>query len=389
MKILQVHNFYQNPGGEDRVYAAEFELLTSRGHEVIQYQADNDSIREMSGLTAAVTTHWSSQTYREICRILRQERPDIVHAHNTFPLISPSVYYAAAAERVPVVQTLHNYRLICPGANLFRDGHVCEDCVGSFVPYRAVLHRCYRGSLSASVVTTSMLSGHRFAGTFVRKVCKFITLTNFARTKFIEGGLPAQKIVVKPNFLGRDPGVGNGRGAYAFFAARICEEKGTRTLLKAWRSIDSKLELIIAGDGPLLEWGQEYTKGMRSVRWLGRIEYGEVMNLTRHAMFLVCPSLYQEGGPLTIIEALGCGTPVVASDLDSMNEFVVEGVNGLRFRAGDPDHLAERVSWLLGHPDLLSSLRRAARISYQENYTADRNYALLTDIYRRAVSDYS
>jgi glycosyltransferase involved in cell wall biosynthesis len=389
LKILQVHNFYQHPGGEDQVYAAEYELLVNHGHQVTRYQADNDDISQISGARAALITHWNGTTYRAIRRISREQQPDIIHSHNTFPLISPSLYYAAAAEHVPVIQTLHNYRLICPGANLYRDGHVCEDCVGSFVPYGAVLHRCYRASLPASIVSASMLATHRLLGTWTSKVNTYLTLTDFARRKFIEGGLPAGKVVVKPNFLRSDPDPGSGDGGYAFFAGRICEEKGIRTLLEAWRLLQSrshpKIALKIAGDGPLLEWGRNFTADMNGIDWLGRLPHNEIMELIRRAQFLVCPSLYHEGGPLTIIEAFACGTPVLASDLASINEFVVDGVNGFRFRMGDVAHLAERIEWLLARPELMPALRNAARICYLQNYTAERNYALLMDIYNHAL----
>ena len=205
MKILQVHNFYQQPGGEDQVFAAEYDLLRSRGHQVTRYQADNDDIPQLSGLRAAFATHWNGQTYRDIRRMVKEQQPDVIHSHNTFPLISPSLYYAAAADRVPVIQTLHNYRLICPGASLFRQGHVCQDCVGSLVPYGAVLHRCYRNSRAASAVTASMLTVHRLAGTWSSKVDIYIALSNFARDSLIRGGLPGGKLVVKPNFLVRTP----------------------------------------------------------------------------------------------------------------------------------------------------------------------------------------
>jgi glycosyltransferase involved in cell wall biosynthesis len=261
--------------------------------------------------------------------------------------------------------------------------------VGSFVPYGAVLHRCYRASLPASIVSASMLATHRLLGTWTSKVNTYLTLTDFARRKFIEGGLPAGKVVVKPNFLRSDPDPGSGDGGYAFFAGRICEEKGIRTLLEAWRLLQSrshpKIALKIAGDGPLLEWGRNFTADMNDIDWLGRLPHNEIMELIRRAQFLVCPSLYHEGGPLTIIEAFACGTPVLASDLASINEFVVDGVNGFRFRMGDVAHLAERIQWLLARPELMPALRNAARICYLQNYTAERNYALLMDIYNHAL----
>jgi glycosyltransferase involved in cell wall biosynthesis len=391
LNVFQVHNFYQHPGGEDHVFAAEYELLINHGHQVTQYTASNDELSQISGARAAAITHWNHRTYQNVRSHLIEHRPDVIHSHNTFPLISPSLYYAAAAENIPVVQTLHNYRLICPGANLYRQGHVCEDCVGSFVPYGAVIHRCYRNSRSASMVTASMLAAHRLARTWTAKVATYVTLTNFARNKFIQGGLPPDKVVVKPNFLRSDPGSGKGDGGYAFFAGRICDEKGIRTLLEAWRLLRSHSQcstaLKIAGEGPLMEWGQSFSASMPEIHWLGRLPHDHIMELTRQAHFLVCPSLYHEGGPLTIIEAFGCGTPVLASDLASINEFVTEGSNGFRFRMGDAAHLADRIEYLLAHPEIAPALRTAARRTYLDNYTAERNYALLMNVYDNAIQN--
>ncbi len=385
MKILQVHNFYQHPGGEDQVFAAEYELLTKYGHEVIRYEAHNDELSQISAPRAALRTLWNNASYRAVRRLIAQNRPDIVHCHNTFPLISPSIYYAASAEGVPVIQTLHNYRLLCASANFFRSGKVCQDCVGASAPYKSLLHRCYRNSLAATAVTVSMLAVHRAAGTWDSRIHTYIALSNFARSTFIRGGLRAGKLVVKPNFLAARPVAGSGDGGYALFLGRICEEKGIRTLLDAWRIVGPRLPLKIAGSGPLLNWGREATAAMPGIEWLGHVDHEDAVELTRRARFLICASLYHESGPLAVIEALACGTPVIAPDLASMDEFVVEGENGLRFLAGDAAHLAERVLWLLGQPELLRALRPKARLSFEQNYTAERNYELLMNIYSRAL----
>jgi glycosyltransferase involved in cell wall biosynthesis len=387
MKILQVHNFYQSPGGEDRACASEYDLLTMQGHSVIRHFAHNDQIKGMSDFTIGVKAIWNTDAYKEVRTLIQSERPDVIHAHNTFPLVSPAIYYAAAVERVPVIQTLHNYRLICPGGNLFRDGHLCEQCVGSTVPYKAVLHKCYRNNRLASVSVASMLLTHRAAHTWKTKVSAYIALTEFARDKFVEGGLPKEKLVLKPNFLSRDPGIGLGDGEYAFFIGRLCEEKGVRTLLAAWERLGGPLRLKIAGDGPLAEWGRQRTGASSDIEWIGQAEHDQVMQLLKGATFLICPSLYHEGGPLTILEAFGCGTPVIASDLDSINEFVVDGVNGFRFQAGNANDLAYKVQTILAKPSQLRVMRDGARLSYEQNYTPERNYELLMRIYRDAVGN--
>ncbi len=358
MRVLQVHNFYQQPGGEDQVCAAEYELLTSRGHMVRQYFAHNTALHEVSGLSAAAKTIWNSETYRAIRGEIERAPVDLIHAHNTFPIVSPALYYAAAAEHVPVIQTLHNYRLLCSSATFFREGHVCEQCLGSVVPYQGVLHACYRNNRAASAVTASMLSVHRFAGTWRTKIRTYIALTNFARKKFIEGGLPAGKVAVKPNFLARDPGMGDGEGDYALFAGRICEEKGIRTLLSAWERLGSAIQLKMAGDGPLGAWVRERAAVLPGVEWLGQCDHDSLMQLAKRAKFLVFPSLYYEGLPVTIIEALGCGTPVIASRLGSMNEVVTDGVNGFHFEAGNADDLAAVVRAVLAEPARLGRMRR-------------------------------
>jgi glycosyltransferase involved in cell wall biosynthesis len=385
MKVLQIHNFYQWPGGEDRVYAAEFELLARHGHEVTQYSVHNDAIESVAAIGAATRTLWNFTTYREVSDLIARESPQVLHAHNTFPLVSPAIYYAAAAKGVPVVQTLHNYRLLCPAATLFRDGHVCEECVGAIAPYKAVVHRCYRDSALASATVASMLLSHRLSGTWRKKIHTYIALTEFSRDKFIEGGLPAKKIVIKPNFLSSDPGVGSGTGGYALYAGRLSEDKGLDTLLDAWEQLDSAIPLKIAGDGPLAGYVRERAGRLRNVEWLGYSPHERVMELLHNAAFLVFPSRWYEGLPMTLLESFACGTPVLVSSLGSLNELVSEGVNGFRFAPGNASALASCIRRILQTPDKLRAMRRFARACYEQRYTAEQNYELLMNIYRHAL----
>jgi len=382
MKVLQVHNFYQQPGGEDQVYDAERELLTRHGHEVIRYAVHNDAIRNMSALELGIRTIWSRKSYLAVRETLREHKPDIVHAHNTFPLISPALHHAAGAEQVPLVQTLHNYRLICAGATLYRKGRVCEDCVHSLTPWPAVRHACYRNSRAATVVAASMLLAHRAAGTWASRVQQYIALTGFSKQKFVEGGLPANLISIKPNFLPSDPGAGPGSGGYAMFAGRLSEEKGLRTLLEAWRNIPD-IPLKIAGDGPLRPFLENRLSTLRQVEYLGRCEHRQILELLRQARFLVFPSEWYEGLPMVIVEALACGTPVIASALGSMTELIQDGTNGYSFEPGNPDSLAGCIRLVLAKG---RDMRRAARLSYERNYTPERNYELLMNIYGNASS---
>lgn len=392
MKILQVHNFYQAPGGEDQVCAAEYELLASRGQQVEQYFAQNDAIREMSGIRVGLKTIWNSGMYTSFRSLIARIRPDILHVHNTFPLISPAVYYAAAAERVPVVQTLHNYRLLCPAATFFRQGRICEECLHARVPYQSVLHACYRHNRPATAAAASMLITHRILGTWKTKVGTYIALTNFSKSKFVEGGLPADRIAVKPNCLINDPGVGAGDGEYALFAGRLADEKGVRPMLNAWQRLGSAIQLRIAGDGPLQGWVKDRIAELppaarANVQWLGHCNRDTLTELYQHAAFTIFPSQYYEALPMTIIESLACGTPVIASGLGSMNEIITDGVNGFHFRPGDQDDLVHRVQAAFARPDQLQAMRRSARLCFEQNYTPERNYGLLMQIYQKAMQN--
>ncbi len=380
MKVLQVHNFYQQPGGEDQACEAEAELLAYYGHEVIRYAVHNDSIRNMSALDAGIRAIWNRASYTAITNLLRQHKPDIVHVHNTFPLISPALHHAVAAQHVPVVQTLHNYRLICPRATLYRQGRVCEDCLHSLTSWPAVRHACYRNNRLATAVVSSMLLLHRVAGTWTRRVQRFIALTEFSKQKFVDGGLPANLITVKPNFLPTDPGAGQGRGGYAMFAGRLSEEKGLRTLLRAWQKIP-ELPLKIAGDGSMRPFVEEQVASLRNVSYLGACQRQTIMELLRHARFLVFPSEWYEGLPMIIIEALASGVPVIASALGSMAELIQDGVNGRLFEPGNPDSLASCIESVLANG---SDMRKSARLSYERSYTPERNYELLMNIYGNA-----
>lgn len=384
MKIVQVHNFYQQPGGEDQVYAAEFELLVQHGHAVRQYSAHNAEVGKTHGFEMVYRPIWNRRTYRQVGDLIREFRPDVVHCHNTFPIISPAIYYAARRAGVPVVQTLHNYRLICPAATLFRDGHVCQDCVGRFIPYDAVLHKCYRGSRAGSAVVASMLAIHRSAQTWNKQISTYIALTEFARTKLVEGGLPARKIAIKPNFLACDPGFGNGAGGFALFVGRLSEEKGLRTLLNAWQELPD-LPLKIVGDGPLFEFVNARATELPNVTVSGHRERSQVLEYMRSAALLVMPSEWYEGFPMVAVEAMACGTPVIASDLGSLRELILDGINGGRFAAGNPRDLVRITKEFLAQSSSSEYLRKRTRLCFEEQYTAPRNYSLLIEIYEEAV----
>jgi glycosyltransferase involved in cell wall biosynthesis len=386
VKVLLCHNYYQQPGGEDQSFAAEARLLEAHGHDVLRFTLHNDSIREMGRADLARKTLWNGDIHDELRRLIRRERPDVMHCTNTFPLISPAAFHAGKAEGVPVVVSLRNYRLLCPNALFLRDGRVCEDCLGKSVPWPGVLHGCYRDSRAATAVVATLLTLHRTIRTWTRAVDLYFTLTEFARRKFIEGGLPADRIVVKPNFIDPDPGTGTGRGEYAIFVGRLSPEKGLETLLHAWGRMSDAPGLKIVGDGPLAEQVQAAAARDSRIEWLGRRTPAEVLDLVGEAACLVMPSIWYETFGRTIIEAFAKGTPVVASRIGALAELVDDGRTGTLFTPGDPADLAAKVLSLLADRARLAQMRDAARQEYEEKYTAERNHRLLTGIYERAMA---
>jgi glycosyltransferase involved in cell wall biosynthesis len=386
MHVLMAHNYYQQPGGEDQSFAAEAALLEANNHTVLRYTLHNDQIDARQPLTLAQNTIWNRKVYAALREIFRRERPQIAHFQNTFPLISPAAYYAARAEGVPVVQSVHNYRLLCPNALFFRDGRVCEDCLGKFIAWPGTLHACYRGSRAATGVVTMMLAAHRVSRTWRRAVDRYITLTDFGREKLIQGGFPAEKIVVKPNFVYPDPGVGQGAGGYALFVGRLSPEKGVGTLLAAWASLQRPIPLKIIGDGPLAADVARASQQRAEITWLGSQPAERVLDVMKAAHVLIFPSQCYEGFPRVIVEAFAVGLPVVSSDLGTMSRLIRHRHIGLHFRPGDYCDLAAQVEWASAHPDALAGMRHAARAEFEANYTPERNYQLLMQIYEQASS---
>lgn len=388
MKILLAHNTYQHPGGEDEVFAGERDLLRSVGHEVVEYVRDNDEIRDYGiwdKATLSLRTVWAWDSARELRDLLKREKPDLAHFHNTFPLISPAAYFVCREFEVPAVQTLHNPRLLCPAATLFRDGHLCEECLGKSFSWPGVIHACYRNSRIQTGVVAGMLAIHRRLGTWEKGVSIFICSTEFYRKKFIEGGLSAEKIALKPHFIAPDPGIRQGSGEYALFIGRLAPEKGVRTLLEAWKSLRGR-PIKIRGDGPLLPNVRSLQgQGDFDIEIVPWLEKAELISLIKGARFLVWPSEgYYETFGLAAVEAFACGVPVIASRLGAMAEIVEDGRTGLHFTPGDAQELAAKVEWAWSHPEAMREMGRAARQEYEDKYTADRNYHVLMEIYDQA-----
>ncbi len=382
--VLLIHNSYLQAGGEDRVFELERRLLEAYGHRVHRYQDHNRRIESMVRMKLALGTIWNPDSYRDVLSTIRTNGIGLVHVHNTFPLISPSVYYAARKAGVPVIQTLHNYRLLCPDAKLMRNGKSCEDCLGHRIPWPGILRGCYQQDRRATAVTAALTSAHWLLGTWSRYIDRYIALTEFARRKFIEGGLPAEKISVKPNFIDLDPGCGRGDGGYVLFVGRLSPEKGIATLIDAWDKLPGHVRLRVVGGGPLSDRIREAADRDSRILWMGELPPDEVRRQMQGARLLICPSVWYESFGMIIVEAFSTGLPVIASDLGAMAELVQHERTGLLFPPGDSLALARAVQYALDQPALLDSMRATARREYQDRYTAAKNYDILMSIYAAA-----
>lgn len=379
MKVLVVHNAYQQRGGEDAVVESEAALLREHGHEVLEYRRHNDDIAGLGRARLAADTLWSRQTVREVEQLLQREQPQVLHAHNTLPLISPSLYWAAARARVPVVQTLHNFRLLCPQALLLREGRVCESCVGG-TPLPGVLHGCYRGSHLQTGVLAGMLMLHRGLGTWQHKVHRYIALNEFCRNKFIEGGLPAERIAVKPNFVASNP-PNEGPREGLLFVGRLSAEKGVAVLAEAAAALPAG-SLHVAGAGP----DAAAFASCAAATMLGHLDRTAVRGALTRVLALVFPSIWYETFGLVIIEAFAAGTPVIASRIGGVPGLVTDGETGLLVEPGNAADLAQKLQWALEHPQEMGRMGVAARRLHERLYTPRANYTQLIDVYTQAIA---
>ena len=363
----------------------EQELMASKGHQVFSYTVDNNQIEQMGRMELAVDTVWNRESYHLFREVLRSGRPDVVHFHNTFPLVSPSALDAARAEGIPVVQTLHNFRLVCANALFLRDGKVCTLCLDRKNPLYGAWFGCYRHSQPASLVVASMLILHRARRTWQTRVQRYIALSEFARRTFVAGGLPAEKICIKPNFVDPDPGMGPGNGNFALYVGRLTPEKGVKVLLEAWQKLRLPIPLKIIGDGPQASLVAEFQQKNPNIEWLGQQSNPEVISLMQQAKVLIIPSICFEGFPVTLAESFAAGTPIIASNYGSLASLINHGQTGWLFKPGDPAALAEQVESVFQSTTQWQTLRQAARAEYEAKYTAERNYEQLMEIYRQAI----
>jgi glycosyltransferase involved in cell wall biosynthesis len=383
MRVLLVHNYYQQQGGEDVVVENERELLQRQGHLVFTYIRNNGEVNKYS-LGKKVSLLWettySDPSFRAIKHLIQKVVPDVVHIHNTLPLITPSVYYACEATEAPVVQTLHNYRLLCPVATFFRDRHVCEECIQHSLA-RSVIYGCYRDSRIQTLAVAHMLAKHRKMGTWWNQIDAYICLTEFARSKFANH-LPEEKLFVKPNFLADDPGFSPTDDGYLLFVGRLDQTKGLPVLLSAASKLQ-KRRIYIAGDGPL----RSEVVVNPYVNYLGHLSRENAFTMIRTALALLLPSVWYEGFPMAIVEAFACGKPVIGSRLGSIAELIEEGKTGLLFEPGNGDDVVEKIHWAQEHPEEMRRMGMNARKEYAAKYTAEQNYKILMSIYEHAIEN--
>lgn len=388
MRILQVHNYFQQWGGEDEQTEHELRLLKSYNHTVQLYSRHNNEIKDYGyvrkGLLFLETT-WSYRSYREMRKIIKTFKPDVVHFQNFFPLISPSAYYACSSLNVPCVQTLHDYRMICPMGNMVRNGTPCEEC-RSHSLLKSIQYACYRNSRIQTASVALMLKVHRLLNTWTQNIDGFIAVSEFSRRKFIEAGIPNHAIEVRPNFLDDDPGPGKHARNHAIFVGRLEQQKGVQTLLQAWQQLPH-IPLIVIGKGPLGSWAADYIRenNLRHITLVGFLPFEQVLEYLKRSMFLVMPSTWYETFGRTIIEAFATSTPVIASRLGAMAELISDKRNGLLFNPGDPSDLACKAQYLAAHPLEMERLGKAARSEFCDKYTSQAAHCRLIEIYDQVI----
>jgi glycosyltransferase involved in cell wall biosynthesis len=379
MRVLLVHNFYQIPGGEDRVVREELSLLAKHGVDVDLFSVSNEEIRGISGrIAAAIQTVYNPRARFALSKKIAEFSPDVVHIHNFFPLLSPSILDACRDADVPSVVTLHNFRILGPAA--LRDP---EEAIGGLQRscWWTVPRRLYRNSAAATLTFVAMVEFHKRMGTWARKVDKFIALTESARRIFASGGLPSERILVKPNCIARPPDFDVSRRNGGLFVGRLDEQKGVHVLLRAWKDIDYPLTII--GDGPLSELVKQNTSDR--IAYLGRQPREAVQREMQGARFLVLPSIRHDMFPITVLEAFSSYLPVICSRLSSLCDLVETGVTGLTFTTGDANALAAQVRCAISNSSLLEELAARAHAIYEERYTPEVNFDMLIGIYRSVV----
>lgn len=391
MRILVAHNYYQQAGGEDQVFKAEIALLRQYGHDVYVFTAHNDRMDGLNKLKQAQVTLWSRRSQSELSTVIRKFQPDIAHFHNTFMVMSPSVYSACAKAGVPVVQTLHNYRLICPAAVLYRDGEICDDCAGKSLALPAIQHGCYRDSRAASAVVVAhnaVMRRQRHAG----NVTTYIAISEAVRSLFLRAGFEPERVMVKPNFLANDPGLrANAPRERLLYVGRFTQEKGVLTLIDALRQ-HPNVPVDMVGDGPAFESVRQRIAdyGLNNITLHGQQSHAATLGFLQRARGLIVPSEWREPFGLVAIEAFACGTPVIAANIGGLGEIVRDAQHGYHFEAGSAESLASAIARLcrIDQPTW-QTMSANVRQTYERDYTASANYARLKHIYDVTRARYS
>ncbi len=359
-------------------------MLRAHGHEVHEYLDSNEAL-DSSGLArAGAELLWSRRTTRALRVLIHSFQPDIVHCHNIFYRISPSVYWICRELGVPVVQTLHNFRLGCANARLSRDGLPCEICLTSALgPLHGIRHRCFQNSAVKSLALSGAVAFHLRLDTFSKCVETFVCLCEFALQRHVLSGLPEEKLVVKPNCVYPDPGFETRRGTFCLFAGRLEIDKGIRVLLDAAAGL--KIPIWVVGQGPLESEVQLAAMQLENLRYLGPLPRAEVLDLMKSARLLLFPSVAYENFPMTIAEAFSVGLPVIASAQGAAREIVDDSINGAHFQPASAPDLARVVQTLWDDSATVAQMRQAARAKYERAYSGEATYSALRSIYERAI----
>ncbi len=395
MRILYIHTKYlQSAGGEDTTLDAEVELMKSKGHEVLIQHFQNAGTPEgfLNKIRAGIDAVYNVASARIVRKVILDFKPDILHVHNFFFAASPSVLIEAQKHRIPVVVTLHNFRLICANCLLLRDNKVCELCVKHDFPWYGVKYKCYHQSALQSAVVGSIAAIHKWMGTWQNKVDLFFTPSAFMRKRLLDSSLrvASERMNVKPNFIA-DPGTGDvhNRKSFYLFVGRLSAEKGLNSLLDAWQWLPDQ-QLVVLGDGPEKEQYLLKAKNLPNVEFLGVRSREEVISRMKTCRALIFPSVWYEGLPLTIIEALATGTPVLASATGAMAEMIIEGENGLLFEPGNSKAISEKIiAFEIQHRALDFSMYKNARTRYLENYHPEKCYDLTMKYYTGLINDHT
>ena len=376
-----VHNYYQIPGGEDTVVANEKKMLERHGHKIILYTRSNSEFKKKklwNKFLLPFITVFNIKTYREIKKIIKKEKIDVIHVHNTLPLISPSVYYAAKMMKVPVVQTIHNFRMLCPGATFYRNGHICEECLSKGLKC-AVQHGCYRGSKVQTLICVISTKIHRMTGIYGK--INYICLTEFNKKKLLKlKQIKEEKVFIKPNFVENIVKYipEEKRKNQFIFAGRLDRLKGIDILLEAWKELGEEApKLIICGTGPMKDWCEDYVQNNNlNVEIKGFVPNEEVRRITADSKGMILPTQCYEGFPMSIIEAFSVGTPVLCSDLGNAGNIIENGITGIKFKNNSIKEIANAVT-------NCRKLCSSTFAVYKEKYTENSNYKYILKIYSK------